>query len=143
MDRTTLTRRALMAAGMMAMGAQARAASESRIRFSFAGHRLTATLPDTATNRDLLSRLPLRLTIEDYGNNEKIVYLPRKLDVGATAPFANEAPGDLCYYAPWGNLVLFYAGYTYSPGLFRLGRMQDWAQPLAMRGKFPVEIERV
>ena len=88
------------------------------------------------------SMLPLDLVIEDYSTNEKIVYLPRKLTEKGTSPFENEAPGDLCYYAPWGNLALFYANYRYSKGLIRLGRLDD-ISPLLSRGKFDVHIERV
>ncbi|WP_225770210.1 cyclophilin-like fold protein [Inquilinus sp. Marseille-Q2685] len=33
---------------------------------------------------------------------------------GGSGPFA---PGDFCYYAPWGNLAFFYAGYRYSRDL--------------------------
>jgi hypothetical protein len=50
--------------------------------------------------------LPLELTIENYASNEKIAYLPRKLTENGIGPFAGEAPGDLCYFAPWCNLVL-------------------------------------
>jgi hypothetical protein len=31
--------------------------------------------------------------------------LPRKLTEEDGGPFGNEAPGDLAYYAPWGNLA--------------------------------------
>jgi hypothetical protein len=80
--------------------------------------------------------------IEDYSTNEKIAHLPRKLTEAGSAPFKNEAPGDLCYHAPWGNLALFYAGYRYSSGLIRLGRLEGGIDPLLMRGKFPLRIER-
>ncbi|MHC2435239.1 hypothetical protein ACVMB0_002614 [Bradyrhizobium sp. USDA 4451] len=45
--------------------------------------------------------LPLDLSIEDYSTNEKVAYLPRELTQDGSGPFANEAPGDLCYDAPW------------------------------------------
>lgn len=38
--------------------------------------------------------------VEDYGKNEKIVYLPRKLTEEGSGPFGNERPGDLCYFNP-------------------------------------------
>jgi hypothetical protein len=76
-----------------------------KMRIAFNGHDFTATLYDNLSARDLASMLPLDLTIDDYSNNEKIAYLPRKLTEEGSGPFTNEAPGDLCYYAPWGNLV--------------------------------------
>ena len=57
------------------------------------------------------------------------------------SPFADEAPGDLCYYAPWGNLVFFHDSYRYSKGLIRLGRLEDGIRPLLARGKYPLRIE--
>jgi hypothetical protein len=111
------------------------------IRIEFNGARMTATLYDNPSARDLVSLLPLDLAIEDYSTNEKIAYLPRKLTEEDSGPFGNEKPGDLGYYAPWGNLAFFHAGYRYSGGLIRLGRIDGDIAPLLMRGKFALHIE--
>lgn len=103
---------------------------------------MAATLYDNPSARDFAFMLPLELTIEDYGNNEKIVHLPRKLTEEGSGPFDNERPGDLCYFKPWGNLALFYADYRWD-GLIRLGRFDGDFEPLLVRGEFPVRIERV
>jgi len=113
-----------------------------KMRIAFNSHDFTATLYDNPSARDLASMLPLDLTIDDYSNNEKIAYLPRKLTEEGSGPFTNEAPGDLCYYVPWGNLAFFYDGYRYSSGLIRLGRL-DGVEPLLTRGEFPLRIERL
>ena len=113
-----------------------------RIRMEFVDHSFTATLEDNPSARDLVSMLPLNeLKIGDYGNNEKISYLPRKLTERGSSRFDNEAPGDLCYYAPWGNLVFYYAKYGWSHGLIRLGRIDGSFAPLLTRGDFPLRIE--
>ena len=114
-----------------------------KIRIAFDDHDFAATLYDNPSARDLASMLPLDLTIDDYANNEKIAYLPRKLTEEGSGPFTNEAPGDLCYYAPWGNLAFFYAGYRYSTGVIRLGRLDGGVEPLLTRGKFPLRVERL
>ncbi|HMR34392.1 MAG TPA: cyclophilin-like fold protein [Geminicoccus sp.] len=114
-----------------------------RIRIAFNGLAFTATLDDNPSARDLASMLPLDLTIEDYSTNEKIAYLPRKLTEEGSGPFTGEAPGDLCYYAPWGNLAFFHAGYRYSRGLVRLGRLDGGIEPLLTRGEFPLRIEHL
>ena len=49
---------------------------------------MTATLCDNPSARDFASMLPLDLTIDDYSNNEKIAYLPRKLNEEGSGPFA-------------------------------------------------------
>jgi hypothetical protein len=114
-----------------------------KIRIEFNGASMTATLYDNPSARDFASMLPLDLTIDDYSTNEKIAYLPSKLTEEGSGPFGNERPGDLGYYAPWGNLAFFYEGYRYSSGLIRLGRIDGDIAPLLMRGKFDLRIERL
>ncbi|WP_065375160.1 cyclophilin-like fold protein [Ensifer adhaerens] len=114
-----------------------------KVTMTFNGQNVVASLYDNPSARDFASLPPLDLTIDDYADNEKIVYLPRKLTEAASEPFGNERPGDLCYFAPWGNLALFYGRYRYSSGLIRLGRFDDGFEPLLVRGEFPIRIERV
>jgi hypothetical protein len=114
-----------------------------KIRIQFNGASMTATLHDNPSARDFASMLPLDLTIDDYSTNEKIAYLPRKLTEEGSGPFGKEAPGDLAYYAPWGNLAFFYGDYRYSRGLIRLGRIDGDFAPLLRRGKFDLRIELV
>jgi hypothetical protein len=114
-----------------------------RIRIEFNGANMTATLYDNPSARDLASMLPLDLTIDDYSTNEKIAYLPRKLTEEGGGPFDNEMPGDVAYYAPWGNLVFFYDNYRYSSGLIRLGRIDGDFAPLLIRGELDLHIEPV
>ena len=66
-----------------------------KIRVAFNGQEFTATLYDNPSARDLASILPIDLKFADYGNNEKIAYLPRKLTEEGSGSFGNEAPGDL------------------------------------------------
>ncbi|QPB24034.1 MFS transporter (plasmid) [Rhizobium sp. 007] len=106
--------------------------TDVRIRLTFNDRVLTATLYDNPSARDLASMLPLSLEIEDYGSNEKIVRLPRKLTEDGSGPFGNERPGDLCYFKPWGNLALFYDDYKWD-GLIRLGRFEGGFEPLRVR----------
>ena len=132
-----------LAAASVSLGPRAGVAQAMmRIRFSFADQSFTAALLDTPPARSLLPLLPLRLEIEDYSDNEEIVRLPGRLSEEGAGPFGDESPGDLCYYAPWGNLALFYAGYRYSRGLIRLGRLDGDVEPLNKRGRFPMRIEK-
>jgi hypothetical protein len=114
-----------------------------KVRIEFNGASMTATLHDNPSARDFASMLPLDLTLDDYSTNEKIAYLPRKLTEEGSGPFGNEAPGDLAYYAPWGNLAFFHGSYRYSSGLIRLGRIDGAIAPLLVRGKFELHIERL
>jgi hypothetical protein len=116
--------------------------TDMRIRMTFDGRTLTATLYDNPSARDFYSMLPLDLKIEDFSNNEKIAYLPRKLTEEGSGPFDNELPYDLCYFMPWGNLAMFYADYRH-PGLIRLGRFGEGYEALHVPGEFPLRIERI
>ena len=134
---TSFSRRALLGAGLaipllphLASAQDGRdpasqEPTDMKIKATFNNQNMIATLYDNPSARDLYSMLPLDLTIDNYANNEKIAYLPRKLTEEGSGPFDNETPGDLCYFAPWGNLALFYAGYRWSDGLIRLGRLKE------------------
>lgn len=132
-----------MATSRLAFADANQSSAKMRIEISFGDHVFPASLHGNPSAWDLLSLLPLDLTIEDYSNNEKIAYLPRKLTEEGSGSFGNEAPGDLCYYAPWGNLVFFYAAYHYSQGLIRLGRLEGGIEPLLTRGKFPLHVKAI
>jgi hypothetical protein len=121
--------------------ASAQEGTPMRLRFVFADQDFTATLEDNPSARDLFSMLPLDLKIADYSSNEKIAYLPRKLTEDGSGRFGNEAVGDLCYYAPWGNLAMFHGPYRWSRGLIRLGRLDRGAKPLSVRGEHPLRVE--
>ncbi|WP_315927872.1 cyclophilin-like fold protein [Mesorhizobium sp. SP-1A] len=148
---TPISRRALLAASAAGLAApiftrtgSARAQERTaamRLRFAFADQDFTATLEDNASARELFSMLPLDLTIGDYSTNEKIAYLPRKLTGQGSGRFDGEAAGDLCYYAPWGNLALFHGPYRWSSGLIRLGRLDHGARPLLVRGEHRLRVE--
>jgi hypothetical protein len=100
-------------------------------RTSAADNELTATLVDSETTQDFLSLLPLTLTLSDYRETEKISELPRQLST-AGAPDGHEPKvGDITYYAPWGNLAIFYEDFDCSPGLVELGRIDSGSEALA------------
>ena len=105
------------------------------------GTNLRATLLDNPSAKDFASMLPLSLKLENYGSNEKIGYLPRKLTTKGSGPFSNESIGDLAYYAPWGNFIFYYGPYHYSQGVIRLGNMIDGLAPLLRDGVSDVRIE--
>jgi hypothetical protein len=81
--------------------------SATRVRFSTRDAEIIIRVVDNPTSRDLLSKLPLTLTFEEFAGREKISYLPKRLTTdGPTGHAARN--GDLIYYVPWGNLGLFY-----------------------------------
>lgn len=148
-----LSRRSLLAgavAGLMlplaaraqTLAPNAQEPTDMRVRFAFSTFTMTAMLYDNPSARDFFAMLPLDLTISDFGRNEKIAYLPRKLTEEGAGTFENEQPYDLCYCRPWGNLAMFYAGYEHT-GLIRLGRFEEGQEALHERGEFPLQIEAI
>lgn len=111
------------------------------IRLTIDGHQVEATLNDSATARDLATLLPLTLGVEDFHQSEKIADPPRKLDTSGAPDAATPKAGDLAYYAPWGNLALFYRDGQHSPGLVILGRLDHSTgiERLATAGRITIE----
>lgn len=114
-----------------------------KIRLTFDGKRVEATLLDNPTAKDFLSLLPITLTLEDYNRTEKIGYPPRKLSAAGAPPGVDPSVGDIAYYAPWGNLAIFYEDFGYSRGLIGLGRIDSGIETLSVPGSLTVTIERV
>jgi hypothetical protein len=118
-------------------------ASTMKIRLTFDGKAVEATLLDNATAGDLLSLLSMTLTLEDYASTEKIGYPPRKLSTAGAPAGVDPTVGDIAYYAPWGNLAIFYKEFGYSRGLIGLGRFDSGIEALNVPGSLTVTIERV
>jgi hypothetical protein len=112
-----------------------------RITLTVGATVLKATLDDNPTTRDFLALLPLDLAFEDHNRTEKISYLPRKLSTASAPTGAAAAVGDISYYAPWGNLAIFYRDFPYSSGLVKLGRFDsDVARLAEQQGAFTVTV---
>jgi hypothetical protein len=117
--------------------------STMKIRLTVNGKAITASLIDNPTVRDFLALLPMTLTLEDYARTEKISYLPRKLSTVDAPAGSDPSVGDITYYAPWGNLAIFYKDFRYSSGLIPLGRIDSGIEALAVPGPLKVTIEPV
>lgn len=114
----------------------------TRIQISVDGTVLSAVLNDSKAAQEFATMLPLTLRLEDYNGTEKISDLPRKLTrQGAPAGFDPSA-GDITFYAPWGNLALFYRDFRYSEGLLPLGRIEAGVEALSRPGPIAARIER-
>ncbi len=86
------------------------------------GTTVAFELNESAAAAALLAQLPLSVAVEDFSTNEKIFYPPESLDV-ADAPHAEGGAGTLAYFAPWGNVVMFYGDYSPNDGLYEMGRV--------------------
>ncbi len=113
-----------------------------KIRFVFDDTTVNATLNDSDSARDFIRQLPLTFKLEDYARTEKIAYLPRKLDTESAPAGSSAQAGDIAYYAPWGNLVIFYKDFGYASGLIPLGQLDSQLSRFT-HGSMTVTIELV
>lgn len=93
------------------------------------GHNIVFQLNDSPAANALYEQLPLSVQVENYSNNEKIFYPPNNLNTDDT-PLAEGPPGTLAYYAPWGNVVLFYGECGGAGGLYELGEAVSGAEQI-------------
>ena len=95
-------------------------------------------LNDSPAAASLAAQLPLTLEVEDYSTNEKIFYPPQELDTSDT-PAAEGGAGTLAYYAPWGDVVMFYGDYSANSSLYELGEAVSGADQISrMSGSIEV-----
>lgn len=131
----------------MTMGKESKAEERRamQIRFVIGSTILPATLDDSAAGRDFLSMLPLTLPMKDFAGREKISgSLSKVLDQRDAPAGYDPSVGDITYYAPWGNLALFYRDASYAKGLVRLGQFEgDIAALGAQKHDFELRIEAV
>ena len=98
------------------------ASDGTRIRIAVGDFELTGRLHDNATARDLANQLPLTLTFLDHNGVEKTAALPRELSLDGAPVGHDPAAGEIGYWAPGGDFVLYYDdGAPYFDGIVRIG----------------------
>lgn len=99
--------------------------SGRKVIMQFAEGQAVLILNNSKAADNLYKMLPLQLSFKDFNRTEKIAYPPRPVHEGLSPEGHKPAKGDLCLYAPWGNLCIFYRDYSISADLFYLGRIEE------------------
>ncbi len=116
---------------------------QKRLTMTVEGQKIEILLYDTPAANSLYEMLPLELNFEDYNSTEKIAYLPEKLSTEGEPGSFDPDVGDVCLYAPWGNLSIFYKNFPLSNGLISLGRIESGMEILSgMNSDFAVTLEK-
>lgn len=111
----------------------------SQISVTCGDMQVVYALNDSPAAQGLLSQLPLTVVVEDFSTNEKVFYPPQELDTSDT-PLAEGGAGTLAYYAPWGDVVLFYDSFSANGSLYELGEAVSGAEDISqMTGTITVE----
>lgn len=121
-------------------------AQNTRIKLTFEGNEIYALINNSKAGNDFLSLLPLNVKAEDFNSTEKIFYLSKKLNTQNEPDGINPKAGDITYYAPWGNIAIFYKNFRYSNNLIYLGKFEntsDIEKLSNIKGNFDIRIERV
>ncbi|TDB78291.1 cyclophilin-like fold protein [Micromonospora sp. KC723] len=96
---------------------------QMRIQITINDQRFQATIFDSAAGRDLIAQLPLTVDMVDHGAVEKTGPLPAPLSLDGQPDGADPDVGDVGYYAPGNDLVLYYGDQSYYPGIVIIGRL--------------------
>ena len=98
---------------------------------------ITATMEDNAAAKDLLSRLPLEITLEDFNHTtEKIFYPDPALNTTGVKGGCAPVPGDITIYAPWKNVAIFCKSWSHSNDLIKIGHIDgNGIEALQVAGK--------
>ncbi|PKM21234.1 MAG: hypothetical protein CVV11_03365 [Gammaproteobacteria bacterium HGW-Gammaproteobacteria-15] len=102
---------------------------------------ITARLDNNPTVRDFIAQLPMTVKLEDYAATEKVTYLSNKLTTEGAPAGITPVVGDIAYYAPWGNIAMYYKDFAYSPGLIKLGEITSGIAQLKFSGARQATIE--
>lgn len=103
-----------------------------QIQITIADQTFTATLADSPAVDDLLTQLPVTVEMVDHGGVEKTGRLPAALSLQGQPQGADPDVGDLGYYAPGQDLVLYYGDQSYFPGIVIMGQLDgDAAERIA------------
>ncbi len=115
-----------------------------KVNITLGDRTITATMEDNASGRDLISRLPLEVTLNDYNNTtEKIFYPTSALTTEGVTRGCTPKPGDITIYAPWGNVAIFCKSWSHSNDLIRIGRIDgNGIEALTVGGDIRVKIEK-
>ncbi|WP_246209932.1 cyclophilin-like fold protein [Nocardioides piscis] len=107
------------------------------------GQRIRAILDDSPASRDLLAQLPQTVEMTDHGGVEKTGPLRTPLSLDGQPAGADPDVGDLGYYAPGNDLVLYYGDQSYFPGIVVLGKLEDNAvrRIADVAGRVTVKVE--
>ena len=99
--------------------------NEKSLKMTADGQEVLITLYDTPAAKALYDMCPMELDFKDFNGTEKISYLPQDLPTEGEQGGCTPKTGDICLYAPWGNLAVFYHDFQYSDDLILLGHIDS------------------
>lgn len=99
-------------------------------------------LEENPTSLSLWDQAPFTVEFEDFAGLEKIFYPPQKLSITNAPKGAKPTKGDVMYYAPWGDVAIFYKDASYASGLIPMGKIAQidaFTQAISKVGKATIQ----
>jgi len=127
------------------LGASPSAEDAQRIRIRMGDQTVTAMLNSSDAARDFVAMLPLSIRMRDHLRREKTGPIPGPLSE-RTGGSPNYQSGDLGYWQPGGNFVIFYRQdglMIPSPGIVILGRLDSGTEIFDVPGPVEVTVELI
>lgn len=97
----------------------------TKIMLKVGSQEFQANLYNNPTSQSLLDQMPLTVEMDDYAGMEKIFYPKPGLSTDQAPSGMDPSVGDITYYAPWGDVAIFYKDFGYAKGLIPLGKLED------------------
>lgn len=112
------------------------------IKMSYKDSSLKGIISNNKLGKDFSKLLPVILEFEDYASAEKIASISGKLDYNDSDKNYDPEIGDIAYYEPWNNIVIFYDDQPPASGLYYLGKIDEEyiSNIVNMLGKVKIEI---
>lgn len=111
-----------------------------QIKVSDGTNTIIYELNGSTAASDLYKQLPLTTEVENFSSNEKIFYPTNELSTENTNRADSGGAGVLAYYAPWGDVVMFYDSFSSASGLYELGRAIEGSNQIKnLTGEITVE----
>lgn len=113
-----------------------------KVKFRIGTQEAIVRLNESSAAKGFAAQLPLTLTFKDYASIEKISYLPVKLSIQVTSGTRVQSEGDFAYYAPWGNIAIFYKGSEKATSdLHILGKFESGKEIFDINNSFEATVE--
>ena len=104
----------------------AKAEDVMKIKVSSEHAEVIFELNDSSASKSFYEQLPLTVSVENYGKNEKVFEPSQKLDVSNV--WEGSCPtGSIAYFSPWNNIAMYYGDAPEYKGLYPMGTAVDGA----------------
>ena len=125
----------LVCLGLLSSGT----AMSETIQVSVDGKSYPIEMADNADARASIGRLPMTLTFENFGRNERIAYPKPALELKRATRHFKITRGTMTVYKPWGNIAIFLVDSPWSSDLADLGQISpEGLEAIRTSGDKPV-----